>query len=102
MIMVISGFGDGSVNPLIITVIYERVPAALRGRVIGSLLACILAAAPFGMLIIGWSIEPLGIDVVIVCVSAILLLVTALFARSPALRNLDPPAESGETGTEPA
>jgi len=102
LIMAISGFGDGSVNPLIITVIYERVPAVLRGRVIGSLLACILAAAPFGMLIIGWSIEPLGVDVVIVCVSAILLLVTALFALSPALRNLDPPEESPDAESAPA
>jgi MFS family permease len=89
--MAISGFGDGSVNPLVITVIYERVPAALRGRVIGTLLACILAAAPIGMLVIGWSVRPLGIDLVILIVAAILLLVTLLFALAPALRNLDAP-----------
>lgn len=92
--MAISGFGDGSVNPLIITVIYERVPAALRGRVIGSLLACILAAAPIGMLIMGSAIKPLGINAVIVAISAILLLVTVLFAVAPALRDLEAPAEA--------
>jgi MFS family permease len=88
--MAISGFGDGVVNPLIITVIYEHVPAALRGRVLGSMLAGILAAAPLGMLLAGWAIEPLGIISVILAISALLLLVTVLFALTPALRDLGP------------
>jgi MFS family permease len=92
--MAVSGFGDGSVNPLMMTAIYERVPVALRGRVIGSMLACILAAAPLGMLIMGWAIGPLGIDLVIVMLTALLLLVTLLFALAPALRNLDAPVEN--------
>lgn len=89
--MALSGFGDGSVNPLMITIIYERVPPALRGRVIGTMLASILAAAPLGMLVMGWAIAPAGIDAVIVLIATILLLVTLLFALAPALRNLDPP-----------
>ena len=92
--MGVSGFGDGSVNPLMITAIYERVPVELRGRVVGSMLACILAAAPLGMLIMGWAIKPLGIDAVIVMISAILLVVTVLFALAPALRSLDAPAKA--------
>lgn len=92
--MVISGFGDGVVNPLVITVIYERVPAALRGRVLGSMLASILAAAPFGMLLVGWAIGPLGINSVILAISALLLFVTVLFALTPALRDLGPVAGS--------
>jgi MFS family permease len=96
--MALSGFGDGSVNPLMITTIYERVPAPLRGRVIGSMLACILSAAPLGMLIMGWLVKPLGIDAVILIVSAILLTVTLLFALAPALRNLEAPVD-GEPGS---
>jgi MFS family permease len=92
--MAISGFGDGYVNPLIITVIYERVPEAIRGRVLGSMIACILAAAPLGMLIAGWAIEPYGIDAVVLAVSTVLLLVTALFALSPGLRDLGPDPET--------
>lgn len=99
--MAISGFGDGSINPLMITAIQERVPAALRGRVIGSMLACILAAAPLGMLVMGWAIEPLGIETVILLISAILLLVTLLFAAAPALRNLDSPEAPGPVGSTP-
>ena len=98
--MAVAGFGDGSINPLVITMIYERVPGVLRGRVIGSMLACILAAAPAGMLALGWAIQPLGIDTVILIAAGILLLVTLLFALAPALRNLDPPVEVEEAVAE--
>jgi MFS family permease len=90
--MAISGLGDGVVNPLVITVIHERVPDELRGRVIGSMLACILAAAPLGMLLAGWAIRPIGVDGVILAIAALLLTVTVLFALVPAFRRLEAPA----------
>lgn len=93
--MAVSGFGDGSVNPLMITAIQQRVPDALLGRVMGAMLACIVAAAPLGMLVFGWAIAPLGVEVVIAVICALLLLVTLLIAIAPAIRNLDPPKSPG-------
>jgi MFS family permease len=87
--MAVSGLGDGVVNPLIITVIHERVPLELRGRVIGSMLACILAAAPIGMLLAGWAVAPFGINGVILAIAGMLMLVTLLFSRMPSLRQIE-------------
>lgn len=101
VILAVAGLGDGFINPLVITVIYERVPAEIRGRVLGSMIACILAAAPLGMLIAGWAVEPLGIVTVILAVAAILLLVTVLFALTPGFRDLGPRSidpESAQAG----
>jgi MFS family permease len=94
LVLAVAGLGDGYVNPLVITVIYERVPAEIRGRVLGSMIACILAAAPFGMLIAGWAVNPFGIDAVVLAIAAVLLLVTALFAVAPGLHDLGPASET--------
>lgn len=95
--MAISGFGDGAVNPLIITAIYERVPEAMRGRVIGSMIALILAAAPLGMVIAGVAIGTLSVDAVLLGVACLLLTVTVLISILPAFRELDWPAPEETT-----
>jgi hypothetical protein len=52
------------------------------------------------MLVAGWAIRPLGIDAVILSVSGVLLLVTLLFAVTPALRDLGPTAASASPADE--
>jgi MFS family permease len=44
----VTGFGIGLPNPLVFTVVQERTPAEMLGRVMGALLALSMAAAPLG------------------------------------------------------
>src|SRR4051794_20889117 len=48
-------------NPLLMTILQERVPLELRGRVFGLLLTLILAAAPLGLLIAGFALDAIGL-----------------------------------------
>ncbi|WP_080636078.1 MFS transporter [Salinispora mooreana] len=42
--MVAAGLAAGPVNPLLGAIEFERIPAALRGRMLGALMACVMAA----------------------------------------------------------
>src|SRR5574338_532956 len=48
---VLVGLAAGPINPIISTVIFERVPPAMRGRVLGPLTAGAWVAMPLGMLL---------------------------------------------------
>ena len=70
------GLAAGQLNPLIMTLVQERTPAALRGRVFGIITALALIAAPLGMVMAGFLIEWLGVIVVLLIIALIYLLVT--------------------------
>lgn len=55
------GFSWGPFNPLISTLIQERVPAHQQGRVFGAQTAVFYAAPPLGMVASGLSVERFGI-----------------------------------------
>ena len=55
--MAVAGLISGPINPIAFTVIAERVPEALRGRVFGAVLGAVLVASPAGMLAAGWFTE---------------------------------------------
>ena len=87
--MVMSGIGLGPINPIIGTVLQERIPVEMRGRVFGGVIASALVAAPLGMLAIGTVIGQFGADNSIFAMAAVLA-VTAigLWFASP-LRAID-------------
>jgi MFS family permease len=70
------GVAAGQLNPLIMTLVQERTPAALRGRVFGIITALALIAAPLGMVLAGFLTEWLGVIVVLLIIALIYLLVT--------------------------
>ena len=70
------GVAAGQLNPLIMTLVQERTPAALRGRVFGIITALALIAAPLGMVVAGFLTEWLGVIVVLLIIALIYLLVT--------------------------
>lgn len=70
------GLAAGQLNPLIMTLVQERTPAALRGRVFGIITALGLIAAPLGMVVAGFLTEWLGVIVVLLIIALIYLLVT--------------------------
>lgn len=61
LVMGAAGFALGAVNPLLYTVMYERVPNHLLSRVLGIMSAGMLAGAPAGALLAGILTAPLGI-----------------------------------------
>jgi MFS family permease len=56
-----AGLAAGPLNPLLMTVIQERVPSAMRGRVFGMITASALVAAPLGMVLAGLVVEAAGV-----------------------------------------
>ena len=58
--MVVAGLAGGTLNPILTTVIYEKVPDALRSRVSGVLTAGCELAMPLGGLAAGLLVESAG------------------------------------------
>jgi len=74
----------GPFNPLITSLIQERIHESEQGRVFGVQLSTFYAAPPLGMVLAGWSVESFGVDGTYI-VLAIILSATALivlFTRS--------------------
>lgn len=87
----LAGLGSGPINPLVFTVLQERVPAEVRGRVFGTIIGTALAAAPLGMAAAGFLIETMGLRLVLTIVAAGFLAVAAFALVAPGFRALDTP-----------
>jgi MFS family permease len=92
-ILAVVGIANGIINPLISTILQERTPPDLRGRVFGTVSATAMVAAPAGMLLAGAALEAAGVRAVIGTIAAVFAAVTIVFMSRPALREMDrPPA----------
>ena len=99
--LAITGLAAGPLNPLIFTVVQERTPEHLRGRVIGALWALALAASPLGVVLTGYLLEAVGLRLILVGVATGYLVVTLSMLFNPALREMDERSRSAEdTATE--
>jgi MFS family permease len=49
-LLALAGLASGPVNPIAFTVMQERVPAVIRGRVFGAVIGGVLVAAPIGLI----------------------------------------------------
>lgn len=87
------GFVAGPINPLVGAVQYERIPAALRGRVLGVLAAGYSCATPLGVLLGGVLLDRLGLRPVYSLVAGLFLLCTLTMLLNPAFRELDAPTQ---------
>lgn len=61
VVLAVSGFAAGFINPIIGAVIVERIPAALMGRVNTMAMACAWALLPLGGLLGGLLVTALGL-----------------------------------------
>ncbi len=93
--LVISGAGAGLINPLAITVLHERIPESIRGRVFGTFMAAVMVAAPLGVLLGGFLTETIGVRALLAGISAAVVLVALSMLANPALRQLDGAAGNG-------
>ncbi|MFI6641626.1 MFS transporter [Streptomyces sp. NPDC050504] len=87
--MLLAGLAAGTLNPILVTVIYERVPDELRTRVAGVLTAGGELAMPLGGLLAGGLVEAAGLTSALLAVGAGYLLVTLAPAVFPCWRAMD-------------
>jgi MFS family permease len=90
-IFILSGFvlglAWGPFNPLISTLIQQRVPADQQGRVFGVQTAVFYAAPPLGMVLAGVSVESLGVGKTYLILAAILSGTALLALLTKSLRS---------------
>ncbi|MFG3285727.1 MFS transporter [Streptomyces sp. NPDC048111] len=92
--MVVAGLASGALNPILTTVIYEKVPDALRSRVAGVLTAGCELAMPLGGLAAGFLVEGVGLRGALLAVGGVYLLATLSPLVFPAWKDMDPGALS--------
>jgi predicted MFS family arabinose efflux permease len=83
------GVSSAPLNPVLNTVFQERVPAELRGRVLGAITAIAWLTMPAGMLAGGVLIEQLGLRPLLLILGGAYLLTTVAMLCLPVLREMD-------------
>lgn len=88
--MVAAGLAAGPVNPLLGAIEFERIPAALRGRVLGALMACVMAAVPLATLGAGLAAQEAGLRPIFMGCPAAYLLIALIPLVHQGWKNLSP------------
>ncbi|MGB3305559.1 MAG: MFS transporter [Thermomicrobiales bacterium] len=100
--MIVAGVLSGPVNPLLVTVRFERIPARLRGRVFATFSALASLADPVGMAATGFYLERRGLERGLIVTAALFtLLVLAIpFVRIFGQMNRIDPADGADGGLD--
>ena len=75
-VFLVLGIAGGAINPLLMVVAYERIPATARGRVIGVIRAASWGAMPLGTLLAGFLSESIGLGTALLILGTLYLLAT--------------------------
>jgi MFS family permease len=89
LIHVVAGLAIGSINPLIDTIAFERIPKEMRARVFGVITAGAFVGVPLGTALSGYVATAIGLRASIIGIGAIYLLTTASLLVNPALKTMD-------------
>jgi MFS family permease len=84
-------------NPLIQTVLQERIPDGMRGRVFGTLTAISATTLPIGMITYGLLINAVGLQTTLYIFAITNMSLPLVLAIVPALRRIDVRPEQRET-----
>jgi MFS family permease len=87
--MAASGLAAGMLNPILTTVMYERVPERLRSRVASATTAGVLMTTPLGGLAAGYLIEQAGLAAALFTLGGLYFLTTLAPAVFPRWREMD-------------
>lgn len=93
--LVVTGVGAGALNPILLPVVYERVPEAVRGRVLSLLVGGVLAAMPLGSMAAGLLLDGVGLVGALTVFGGLYLIATTFPAIFRVWRGLDDPAPIG-------
>ncbi|MGB8022168.1 MAG: MFS transporter [Candidatus Nanopelagicales bacterium] len=83
------GLTWGPMDPMLNSLVQDRVPAHVQGRVYGVQTSLFYAAPSVGLLLGGIAVERLGVQVVYAIIAGLLGVVALLVAALPSLRGLD-------------
>jgi MFS family permease len=89
----VAGFALGPPNPLTYSVLQERTPQRMLGRVLGAGVSLSMVAVPVGMVLCGYALEVLGLRLTLGGISALYLTVGLISFLTPALTELNKPRE---------
>jgi predicted MFS family arabinose efflux permease len=83
LVLALSGFAAGPINPLIDTALFGLVPVALRARVFGAISTGVAAAMPLGSFLAGLGVEQLGLTTSLFIAAGVYLvaILTTSFGR---------------------
>ncbi len=87
------GLAWGPYNPLMNTLVQERVPADQQGRVYGVQAALFSSAPPIAILVVGLVVDWLGVRTTYLVVAGLLTAWTVVILRDPAIAEIDRPVE---------
>jgi predicted MFS family arabinose efflux permease len=79
----------GPLNPLMTTLVQKRVSPEEQGRVFGVQLSVWYAAPPLGMVVVGYSVETLGISTTYLALATLLAATALAILFSRSVRQLD-------------
>ena len=85
----ITSIGAGPLNPIIGAVQFERIPADMRGRVIGAITAGAWLAMPLGMLLGGMWTDSYGTSPLLIGLGVTYFLTTLSMAFIPAMKEMN-------------
>ncbi len=91
VVMAVSGFLSAAVNPIVNVVLQERVPDAMRGRVLSALFALAYAAYPVGYAAAGFTIKAFGETATFAWMAVATVATTVWAMLTPALADVSPP-----------
>jgi MFS family permease len=97
----IAGLVSGPINPLLLTVVQERTPPHLAGRVFGTLSALAGMGVPVGLVVVGLVVEQLGVVTTIAVMGVLYLIATLGMNFNRSLHDMDarPPVTTSRTGS---
>jgi predicted MFS family arabinose efflux permease len=87
--LAVAGLAHGPIDPLIFTLIQERTPKRLLGRVNGASRALAIGVAPLGATLAGWALGAFTLKPVLIAIASGLLIVSLTLVSMPALREMD-------------
>jgi MFS family permease len=87
------GLGWGPMNPLMNSVVQQRVAPHIQGRVFGVQTSLFYASGPIGMFVTGVSVDAFGVRPVYIAAVSILIVLELFIMLLPDLRDLDREAQ---------
>ncbi len=93
----VTGLGSGPLNPIIGAITYGRVPAAVRGRVFGTITAGVNVGSPLGVLLAGFLLDQVDIGLLVVTMGTIYILVTGSSFFSSAWQEISSSSHKANT-----
>jgi MFS family permease len=85
----VMGASIGPISPLVMTILHERIPAELRGRVFGAMTAIASGTVPLGIVIVGFTIEGIGLRSTLITLAVAYLAMAATAFVNPAFRQIE-------------